>query len=63
MAHSQANFLWVECGAEGGEAVFERLRNRGVLVRYFDTDGLRSGVRVTVGTDSQMDRFLAIMTE
>jgi len=62
VADSKTNFLWVECGAEGGKAVFERLRSHGVLVRYFDADGLRSGIRVTAGTDSQMDRFLEIMT-
>lgn len=58
VADSQANFLWVDCGAEGGKAAYERLREGGVLVRYFDAAGLRSGIRVTVGTDSQMDRFL-----
>ncbi|MEE8310644.1 MAG: histidinol-phosphate transaminase [Candidatus Binatia bacterium] len=62
VADSQTNFLWVDCGAEGGRAAFERLRERGVLVRYFDAEGLRSGIRVTVGTDSQMDRFLEVLT-
>lgn len=55
---SAANFLWVECGPSGGEAVYRSLRERGVLVRFFDTPGLRGGVRVTVGSDEDMDRFL-----
>ena len=54
---TQANFFWLEC-REGGRAVYERLRAAGVLVRYFDQDRLRSGVRVTVGTDDEMDAFL-----
>ena len=33
-----------------------------VYVRYFDVPGLRSGVRVTVGTDPEMDRFLAALS-
>ena len=36
----------------------ERLRESGVLVRYFDNEMLGGGVRVSVGTDEQMDRFL-----
>lgn len=58
---SRANFFWLECGGEGGAAVYSRLRACGILVRFFDTDVLRSGVRVTVGTDEEMDAFLAAM--
>jgi histidinol-phosphate aminotransferase len=59
---SAANFLWVACGPVGGEEVYRSLRERSVLVRYFDTPGLRDGVRVTVGSDEDMDRFLEAMT-
>ena len=55
---SAANFFWLDCGREGGRLVFERLRESGVLVRYFDNEMLGGGVRVSVGTDEQMDRFL-----
>lgn len=60
---SAANFLWVDCGAAGGEAAYRWLRERGVLVRYFDAPGLRSGVRVTIGSDEEMDRFLAAIAD
>ena len=60
---SAANFLWVECGAAGGAAVYRSLRDRGVLVRFFDVAGLRGGVRVTVGSDEDMDRFLEAIAE
>jgi histidinol-phosphate aminotransferase len=58
---SAANFFWLDCAARGGRDVYEQLRRAGVLVRYFDQDRLRSGVRVTVGTDSEMDAFLAAL--
>jgi len=59
---SAANFLWVDCSARGGgKAVYDLLRSRGVLVRWFDADGLRAGVRVSIGTDEQMDAFLAAL--
>jgi histidinol-phosphate aminotransferase len=60
---SAANFFWMDCGAEGGRAVYERLRSRGVLVRFFDEDRLRGGVRISVGTDEEMDRLLAALDE
>jgi len=55
---SAANFLWVECGPAGGEMVYRSLREQGVLVRFFDVPLLRGGIRVTIGSDEEMDRFL-----
>ncbi len=55
---SDANFFWMDCGGAGGRSVYDRLYDLGVLVRWFDEPGLRSGVRVSVGSDAEMDRFL-----
>jgi histidinol-phosphate aminotransferase len=60
---SAANFLWVDCATVGGAAMYRSLRERGVLVRFFDAPGLREGIRVTIGSDDDMDRFLAAMTD
>jgi histidinol-phosphate aminotransferase len=59
---SHANFLWVNCAhRDGGRPYYARLRERKVLVRYFDSPALQHGIRVTIGTDAQMDRFLAAL--
>lgn len=59
---SDANFLWVDCSASGGgREVYDRLRAQGVLVRFFDAPDLEHGVRVTIGTDEQMDRVLELL--
>lgn len=58
---SGANFFWLDCAEEGGRGVYQRLRDSGVLVRYFDSDELRHGVRVTVGTDEDMDLFVTAL--
>jgi histidinol-phosphate aminotransferase len=59
---SSTNFVWVDCGSKGGgRAVYETLRAGGVLVRWFDVEGLRGGIRVSIGSDAQMDRFLAVL--
>jgi histidinol-phosphate aminotransferase len=46
-----------------GETVYRRLKERGVLVRYFDTEGIRGFVRITVGRPEEMDRLLEEMRE
>ncbi len=62
VADSAANFLWVDCRAHGGgRAVYEKLRAGDVLVRFFAGPTLEHGIRVSIGTDAQMDRFLAIV--
>jgi histidinol-phosphate aminotransferase len=57
---SVTNFLWClpPAGASGA-SVYRRLRERRILVRWFDHPLLTEGVRVSIGTDAQMDRFLA----
>lgn len=55
---SAANFFWMDCAPFGGRRVYEALRERRVLVRFFDAPTLLGGVRVSVGTDAQMDQFL-----
>jgi histidinol-phosphate aminotransferase len=59
---SSANFLWVDCSkVGGGRAAYERLRAGGVLARFFPGPGMDSHIRVSIGTDDQMDRFLALL--
>jgi histidinol-phosphate aminotransferase len=56
---SETNFLWMEPPGDFAEHWFRGLKERGILVRYFP--GPRTGryLRVTVGSDAGMDRFLA----
>jgi histidinol-phosphate aminotransferase len=59
---SCANFLWVDCSSRGGgKAVYDKLRAGSVLARFFSSPGLESHVRVSIGTDEQMDRFLGLL--
>jgi len=39
--------------------LYRELKVRGILVRYFDVPGINDGIRVSVGTRMQMDRFMA----
>ncbi|MDK2972815.1 MAG: histidinol-phosphate aminotransferase [Candidatus Sumerlaeota bacterium] len=49
---SQGNFLFAR-RADAAE-LFQRLRGKKILVRYFDTPELRGGLRITIGTDEEM---------
>jgi histidinol-phosphate aminotransferase len=56
---SEANFVFVKLtSAEAALQTFDRLTERGIYVRYFPQDGLDSGLRISIGTDDQMDRLL-----
>ncbi len=51
---SQANFLFVRHPDRPGKALFDGLRERGVLVRRWDTPEIREWLRVSIGTDADM---------
>lgn len=56
---SQANFVLARWGGSPAAVeLFRRLREQGILVRYFDYPGLDDCLRITVGTDAEIDRLL-----
>ena len=59
VADSHTNFVLATRPGISQQAVFENLRERGVLVRWFPS--LPDSIRVTVGTDAELDRFFAAL--
>ena len=60
---SQTNFVLCRVGAgREAKAVKLALEQHGVLVRYFDKDGLRDCLRISVGTPEQTDALLAALS-
>lgn len=56
---SEANFLFVRLTSpEKAREVYEQLMQRGILIRYFDQRGLDDGLRISVGTDREIDTLL-----
>lgn len=56
---SRANFLFVCCPGLPGGVYCKKLRDRGVLVRHFTDSRIEDFVRVSIGSDAQMDAYLA----
>jgi len=64
---SQANFIWAQCTDPPARLIYEELKRRRVLVRYFDHPGLDDCLRITVGTPQEvqvlLDETQSIMKE
>ncbi len=54
---SQANFVWATGGPPARET-FQQLKDRKILVRLMAYPGYPEGLRITVGTDEEIDRLL-----
>lgn len=63
VAPSSANFLFVSPPGISGENLFIGLRERGILVRWFKKPRIENWLRVSIGTDADMDTFLAACRE
>ena len=61
LPESHANFVWCTHAEQASESLYQKLKQQGVLVRYMDYPGWGDGLRVTVGSDEQIDAFLAIL--
>ena len=71
---SQANFVWCRHRQQSEQEIFEALKLRRILVRYMRFAGSESGgedyaddvvdgLRITVGTDGEIDALLANLRE
>ena len=55
---SQANFVWC-ADHPRAMAIYEALKERRILVRLMRYPGFPPGLRITVGTDEEIDRLFA----
>ena len=60
---SQANFVFVRCGRGRVREVYLKLKERGILVRYFEDPCVEDGLRISVGTDAEVDQLLRELAE
>jgi histidinol-phosphate aminotransferase len=60
---SSANFLFIRSPAKKGADLFAALRERGILTRHFNRERTADYLRVSIGTDEEMDLFLEALRE
>ena len=60
---SKSNFLFMTHRSVPAVKLFGALRERGILVRYFALPRIDNFLRVTMGSEEDMDTFCATMTE
>jgi len=61
---SQTNFLLAQWdGAPSALEIFEALRERNILVRYFNARRLDNALRISIGTDEETDKLLDALDE
>ena len=60
---SQTNFVFTRHSTIPGKRLYSRLREKGILIRHFDTPRLRDYIRVTIGDEKQMAAFITAMKE
>jgi histidinol-phosphate aminotransferase len=58
LTDSQANFVWCRRSDRPVRPIYEELKRRMVLVRYMNYEGYGDGLRITVGSDAEIDRLL-----
>jgi histidinol-phosphate aminotransferase len=59
---SQANFVWNPHPKVAVRPIYERLKAQHVLVRYMNYAGWGDGLRISVGSDDQIEACLALIT-
>ena len=59
---SSANFVFARHPAHEGAALAAALRQQAVIVRHFASPRISDYLRITVGTDPQIDRLLSALS-
>ena len=60
---SKANFLFAKSDKIGGKELYLSLKERGVLIRHFESERIKDFNRITVGSREEMEIFLKEVRE
>jgi histidinol-phosphate aminotransferase len=58
---SQANFVWCTHPSQAAKPIYEQLKAQRILVRYMNYEDWGDGLRISVGTDEQIEALLALL--
>ncbi|AXH99570.1 histidinol-phosphate transaminase [Sporosarcina sp. PTS2304] len=60
---SDANFVFAKPRTQDAKVVYEQLKARGILVRHFDSALIKDYLRITIGTDEQMETLFTVLKQ
>lgn len=60
---SSANFIFASHKTVPAKEIFTKLREKDIYVRYWDKPRINNSMRITVGTDEQMDALIEALRE
>lgn len=63
IVESKANFIFLTHPEHSAQRLFDDLRARGILVRFFNKPRIDQFLRVSIGTDEEMEAFVTAMSE
>ena len=52
---SETNFLFAKKEGISGDELYKKIKEKGLLIRHFNTPGIEDFVRITIGTKEQME--------
>ncbi len=59
VADSSANFVWARPTMIAADALYLALKQQGILVRHFDAPRIADYLRISIGTDAEMNTLIA----
>lgn len=62
-ADSRTNFVFAAHERVPAREIFEMLKEKGIYVRYFAKPRIDNHLRITIGTDEEMDRLIVVLRE
>ena len=62
MTSSSANFIFAKHPKIGGQKLYAALRERGILVRHWNKPRISEYLRITIGTEEQMDALISAIS-
>lgn len=60
---SKTNFLFATHKEKPAKEIFEAMKEQGIYVRYWNKPRINNHLRITIGTDEQMDRMIAFLKD
>jgi histidinol-phosphate aminotransferase len=63
MPDSSSNFVFAENKSSKAKEIYDKLVQRNIYVRYWDSPGIENKLRISIGTPGQDDALLSALKE